>query len=180
MEQATTFFEQSLVLIMWSDVRKLRFVKHGEIKTEYLITGRGRDGRAQGYDLRLHSPEQKGLRAQPILKVREIVQGLYSHEIRGEVGISPMAFDAIVRRLALQKEYLLALKNGREGWHIVGSPYGSEILFNRSQYVRDSGWEVPLERVITYSFTCNGHITPICIYTGDIEIQPIEDFLTRY
>ena len=173
-----------LVLIPWTGIGKIRVNEGPDNAGEYEIEGR--DGaRLTGYDLSGLIAEQdpdKFPQRNPRLASQENGDGAgWTNWLRGHAD-NPYLMNAVMRRLsAMGGQYLILMRERQGPWSVVGNTYGGDLELHTGGYtstVNGRKWHEgsPLD----YEFECPYQYYPVCLFNGDIDINPVEDFLTMY
>lgn len=170
-----------LVYIPWGQITQMRAVDdaRGGGVGEYVI--KSRYGNLIGYDLTglIAPPAEPGkLEWNPRLIAVENADGkTWRHRWQGW-GADSFLYEAVMLRLIHRQEYLLMRRDPR-GWIVLGSEYAGQIHLRTGGYTR-----TPEERwcegePLSYEFSCDQQKYHECLYHGEMEIKPVENFFTN-
>lgn len=177
-----TQVKEQIVLIPWSEVQHIRVNEEGPQQGEYEMKGRGRDGQLRGYDISAILPDPDPDRAvfNELFMSYENGPGKgWTHKMLGK-GDNPYVFNAVARRMNNDQEWLLLRKSRRQRdeWYVIGNPFCGEVeIHTGGRHDAEGNWTVtdPLD----FEIECPYQLYPVCLYHGDIEAHPIEDFFTQ-
>ena len=113
----------------------------------------------------------------PMLMSRENGKGKgWTHALYGRAD-NPHLFNYVMRRLKNRDSYLLMVGVGGR-FSVVGNEYGGDMQLFTGGYLdlREKKWHEGDK--LDYEFVCLYQQYPLCIYKGEIDIQPIEDWFT--
>lgn len=171
-----TTTKTKLVLIPWEHIVKIRVQDDLNNAGEYVIEGCG--GSLIGYDLSelIAKPTPDSIpNLNPQLISQENGPGKgWMHALCGRAD-NPHLFNYVMRRLKRRDSYLLMV--GVDGrFSVVGNEYGGDMQLFTGGYLdlRENKWHEGDK--LDYEFICLYQHYPYCIYKGEIDIRPIEDW----
>lgn len=167
-----------LVLIPWEGIEKIRVKEDPGCAGEYEITGRG--GSLVGYDLSglipANNPEQKQQTSPTLVSKRNEPGCGWSHFLRGHPE-NVHLFNAIARELHnTAKAYLVMMRNSEDSYYVIGNTFAGEVEFSAGISTNSGDLKQETGDLLYYEFRCPYQLYPQCLYHGNIDIKPIEDF----